>query len=45
MQNVSRQYKEMMDSMIRKQGYMSVVVGIINQYAQNSAKLNGSFAY
>lgn len=45
MQNVSRQYKEMMDSMIRKQGYMSVAVGVINQYAQNSARLNGKFAY
>ena len=45
MQTVSRQYKEMMDSMIRKQGYMTVAVGVINQFAQSSAVLGGSFAY
>ena len=45
MQTVSRQYKEMMDSMIRKQGYMTVAVGVINQFAQSSAVLDGSFAY
>ena len=45
MQAVSRQYKEMMDSMIRKQGYMNVAVGVINQFAQSSAVLGGSFAY
>ena len=45
MQRVSRQFKEMMNSMIRKQGYMAVAVGVINQFAQSSSKIDGNFAY
>lgn len=45
MQAVSKQYKEMMNRMIRNRGYMTVVVGVVNQHAQNSASLDGTFAY
>lgn len=43
MQNVSKEYKEIMNRMIRNRGYMSVSIGIVNQEAQSDAKFDGNY--
>lgn len=43
MKHVSNEYKEIMNRKLRNRGYMSVVVGVINQEAQASATTEGDY--